>query len=105
MEPQNTSRSAKHLTLAADRKGAVAVNEEFTHELDELDLQVQRHRTDLQTIDSQIRKLEETIDLDQIRLLKLKEDLADKVRARTRLTAVRSAMAKFVQGLQARDAR
>lgn len=73
--------------------------------LDELDLQLRRHRNDLQSIDTQIGKLEEAIDSDQKRIAEFRAALEDKFHARTRLVAVRTAMARFIQGLQAKDGR
>jgi peptidoglycan hydrolase CwlO-like protein len=89
------------LTLAANHDGTF-----YDHkEPDELDLQLKRHRNDLQQIDSQIGKLEEAIDTDQKRIAEVRAALEDKFHARSRLIAVRSAMARFIQGLQAKDGR
>jgi len=88
---------------------AVAANHDapfYEHKgFDELDLQLKRHRTDLQSIDTQIGKLEESIDADQKRIAEYRAALEDKFHARSRLIAVRTAMARFIHGLQAKDAR
>jgi len=89
------------LTLAANHDGTF-----YDHkEPDELDLQLKRHRNDLQQIDNQVGKLEEAIDADQKRIAEVRAALEDKFHARSRLIAVRSAMARFIQGLQAKDGR
>jgi hypothetical protein len=89
------------LTLAANHDGTL-----YGHnEPDELDVQLKRHRTDLQQIDTQIGKIEEAIDADQKRIAEYRAALEDKFHARSRLIAVRSAMARFIQGLQAKDGR
>lgn len=89
------------LTLAANHDGVFYDKSEP----DELDLQLKRHRNDLQQIDTQIGKLEEAIDADQKRIAEYRAALEDKFHARSRLIAVRSAMARFIQGLQAKDGR
>jgi predicted nucleic acid-binding Zn-ribbon protein len=100
-----SNASASHLTLAASKDKVVAVNAELTQDFDELDHQVLRHRTELQTLDTQISKLEEAIDLDQRQLRDVKDALAERIRVRARLLVVRGAMSRFVQGLQTRDGR
>ena len=107
MSPTNAAAEApaaekgkvSSLTLAANHAGVLF------GEPDELDLQLKRHRTDLQQIDNQIGKLEEAIDADQKRIAEYRAALEDKFHARSRLIAVRSAMARFIQGLQAKDGR
>ena len=89
------------LTLAANHDGVFFDKDEP----DELDLQLKRHRNDLLQIDTQIGKLEEAIDADQTRIAEYRAALEDKFHARSRLIAVRSAMARFIQGLQAKDGR
>lgn len=100
---------------AKEQKGnvstlAVAANHDapfYEHNkgFDELDLQLKRHRNDLQQIDAQIGKVEESIDADQKRIAEYRAALEDKFHARSRLIAVRTAMARFIQGLQAKDGR
>lgn len=70
---------------------------------DELDHQLKRHRSDLQALDNQLMKLDEAIDNDQKRVQEYRMMLEEKYRARTRLVAVRNAMVRFVEGLQAKD--
>ena len=108
MSPTNAAAEAStdknkvsSLTLAANHDGVFYDNKEP----DELDLQLKRHRADLQQIDNQIGKLEESIDADQKRIAEYRAALEDKFHARSRLIAVRSAMARFIQGLQAKDGR
>jgi hypothetical protein len=99
--PANEKGKVSSLTLAANHDGVFYDGKEP----DELDLQLKRHRTDLQQIDTQIGKLEESIDADQKRIAEYRAALEDKFHARSRLIAVRSAMARFIQGLQAKDGR
>lgn len=85
-------------------KETVAGTRYFNKDFDELEHQLQRHRAELQGVDLQIAKIEETIDNDQKRLKSLKDEMAEKVRVRARLVTVRGAMARFIQGLQTREA-
>ncbi len=73
------------------------------HGLDEFDHQMRRHRADLQSIEAQIAKLDEGIDLEQKRLRELRASLDTKYHARARLMHVREAMVHFVQNLQAQE--
>lgn len=102
-------RPGASLSVAATNKDAVQINpanRTYDHRIyDELDHQLKRHRADLQALDSQLLKLDEAIDNDQKRLQEYRLMLEEKYRARTRLVAVRSAMARFVEGLQAKDAK
>jgi chromosome segregation ATPase len=99
--PATDKGNVSSLTLAKNNDGTFYDSKEP----DELDLQLKRHRADLQQIDSQISTLEESIDLDQKRVAELRATLEDKFHTRSRLIAVRSAMARFIQGLQAKDGR
>jgi predicted nucleic acid-binding Zn-ribbon protein len=101
MEQQSLNEST---TSLSSREPHVAlVGEATSIEVDELRHQVLRHREDLKSIDTQIARLEETIDLEQQQLREAREALAEKNRLRARLLLVRSAMSKFVQGLQSRE--
>lgn len=100
--PANEKGNVSTLAVAANHDAPFY---EHNKGFDELDLQLKRHRTDLQQIDSQISKVEESIDADQKRIAEFRAALEDKFHARSRLIAVRTAMARFIQGLQAKDGR
>ena len=68
--------------------------------LDEFDHQMQRHRAELESVDTQIANLDETIDLEQRKLRETKANLEARYHARARLMHLRSAMLHFVQELQ-----
>lgn len=70
---------------------------------DEFSHQLKRHRNDLQTVDGQMQKLDEAIEADQRRIQELTAALEEKFRARGRIQAVRVAMARFIDSLQAKD--
>jgi hypothetical protein len=80
-----------------------SVHRYHEHGLDEFDHQMRRHRADLQSIEAQIAKLDEGIDMEQKRLRELRSSLDAKYHARARLMHVREAMVHFVQNLQAQE--
>jgi hypothetical protein len=71
---------------------------------DELDHQMSRHRADINSIESQLAKLDEAISVEQAKLRDTRASLDQKYNARARLMHVREAMVHFVQVLQAQDA-
>ncbi|WDR03572.1 hypothetical protein PSQ19_05655 [Devosia algicola] len=101
-----TARNSGLAVAASSDPVSINSNRYFDPKVhDELDHQLRRHRADLHNIDGNIAKLEEAIDVDQKRIQEFKLALAEKSQARTRLVAVRTAMARFIQGLQAKDGR
>lgn len=71
---------------------------------DELDHQMNRHRADISSIEAQLAKLDEAINVEQAKLRDTRASLDQKYHARARLMHVREAMVHFVQVLQAQDA-
>jgi len=71
---------------------------------DELDHQMNRHRADINSIEAQLAKLDEAINVEQAKLRDTRASLDQKYHARARLMHVREAMVHFVQVLQAQDA-
>lgn len=71
---------------------------------DELDHQMNRHRADIESIEAQLAKLDEAINVEQAKLRDTRASLDQKYHARARLMHVREAMVQFVQVLEAQDA-
>src|SRR3569833_3384005 len=101
MEQQSLNEST---TSLSSREPHVAlVGEATSIEVDELRHQVLRHRADLKSIDTQIARLEETIDLEQQQLREARVALAEKIRLRARQQHNHNTKTKKVQGLQSRE--
>ncbi len=71
---------------------------------DELEHQMNRHRADIESIESQLAKLDEAINVEQAKLRDIRASLDQKYHSRARLMHVREAMVQFVQVLEAQDA-
>ena len=71
---------------------------------DELQHQMNRHRADIESIEAQLAKLDEAINVEQAKLRDTRASLDQKYHARARLMHVREAMVQFVQVLEAQDA-
>lgn len=71
---------------------------------DELEHQMSRHRADIESIEAQLAKLDEAINVEQAKLRDTRASLDQKYHTRARLMHVREAMIQFVQVLEAQDA-
>lgn len=71
---------------------------------DELQHQMNRHRADIESIEAQLAKLDEAINVEQAKLRDTRASLDQKYSSRARLMHVREAMVQFVQVLEAQDA-
>ena len=98
----NHINSALAVSGHADAVGTVTRGYELRG-FDEFSHQLKRHRNDLQTVDTQMQKLDESIEADQRRIQEFTAALEEKFRARARIQAVRVAMARFIDSLQAKD--
>jgi|GEM_PF-2758697 len=104
-EADATSKLAiRSITEVAGQQAAATRRGFDPKPTDELDHQMSRHRADIQSIESQLAKLDEAISVEQAKLRDTRASLDQKYNARARLMHVREAMVHFVQVLQAQDA-
>lgn len=103
-EDKNVNQINSAVAVAANAEVAGSIGRPYeTRGFDEFSHQLKRHRSDLHALDQQLQKLDEAIEADQRRIQEHTMALEEKFRARGRMLAVRVAMARFVETLQAKD--
>ena len=104
-EAEDASKLAIRSITEVAGKSAEATKRPFEGQgHDELEHQMNRHRADIESIEAQLAKLDEAINVEQAKLRDTRVSLDQKYNARARLMHVREAMVQFVQVLEAQDA-
>lgn len=96
--------SIRSITEVAGQAPSAAKHAYEAQGHDELQHQMNRHRADIESIEAQLAKLDEAINVEQAKLRDTRASLDQKYHARARLMHVREAMVQFVQVLEAQDA-
>lgn len=94
----------RSITEVSGQTSATAARPHEPQGHDELQHQMNRHRADIESIEAQLAKLDEAINVEQVKLRDTRASLDQKYSARARLMHVREAMVQFVQVLEAQDA-
>ncbi|UJQ93231.1 hypothetical protein [Mariluticola halotolerans] len=103
-EAEDPSKLAIRSITEVAGQPASATKRPETQGHDELEHQMSRHRADIESIEAQLAKLDEAINVEQAKLRDTRLSLDQKYHARARLMHVREAMVQFVQVLEAQDA-
>lgn len=104
-QAEDTSKLAiRSITEVAGQTSATTARAQEAHAHDELQHQMNRHRADIESIEAQLAKLDEAINVEQAKLRDTRASLDQKYSSRARLMHVREAMVQFVQVLEAQDA-
>ena len=104
-EAEDTSKLAiRSITEVSGQPAGAAKRPYEAQGHDELEHQMNRHRADIESIEAQLAKLDEAINVEQAKLRDTRTSLDQKYHARARLMHVREAMVQFVQVLEAQDA-
>lgn len=104
-EAEDTSKLAiRSITEVSGQSAGAAKRPYEAQGHDELEHQMNRHRADIESIEAQLAKLDEAINVEQAKLRDTRASLDQKYHARARLMHVREAMVQFVQVLEAQDA-